>query len=80
MPTVLRTGPYRFFFYSNEDNEPPHIHVRASSAEAKFWITPVELAYNYGYRGHELRRVEGLVVENRKLFIEAWNEYFKREW
>src|SRR5690606_5154622 len=27
MPTVLRSGSYRFFFYSLENDEPPHIHV-----------------------------------------------------
>lgn len=78
MPTVLRIGPFRFFFYSNEDNEPPHIHVRGADGEAKFWLIPVELAYNYGYRGHELRRIEALVTENREILIEAWNEYSER--
>ncbi|MGZ5876149.1 MAG: DUF4160 domain-containing protein [Bradyrhizobium sp.] len=39
MPTVLRWGPYRAFFYSNEGGEPPHIHVRSGDAEAKFWLT-----------------------------------------
>ena len=27
MPTVLRIGPYRFYFYSLDPNEPPHIHI-----------------------------------------------------
>jgi hypothetical protein len=79
MPTVLRIGPYRFFFYSNEGNEPPHIHVRSSNGEAKFWLTSVELAYNYGYRGHELRQVKLLVAENRELLIEAWSVYADRK-
>jgi len=38
MPTVLRWGPYRAFFYSNEGGEPPHIHVRSGGFEAKFWL------------------------------------------
>jgi hypothetical protein len=46
MPTVLRIGRYRFFFFSNESNEPPHIHVKASGDEAKFWLEPVQLAAN----------------------------------
>lgn len=78
MPTVLRIGPYRFFFYSNENDEPPHIHVRGSDGEAKFWLDPVELAYNYGYRGNELRRIEALVSENHEVLVEAWNEHFER--
>ena len=38
MPTVLRWGPYRAFFYSNEGSEPPHVHVRSGDKEAKFWL------------------------------------------
>jgi Domain of unknown function (DUF4160) len=79
MPTVLRIGPYRFFFYSNEEGEPPHIHVKGAGCEAKFWLEPITLAYNYGYRGHELGRLERLVSENRGLFLEAWNEYADRK-
>jgi hypothetical protein len=47
MPTVLRVGPYRFFFYSNEGQEPPHIHVKAGGDEAKFRRDSIELAANY---------------------------------
>ena len=38
MPTVLRWGPYRAFFYSNERGEQPHVHVRSGDFEAKFWL------------------------------------------
>ena len=79
MPTVLRIGPYRFYFYSNEEGEPTHIHIKSADAEAKFWLEPVELAYNYGYRGHELRRIEGLVVANLTVLVKAWNEYASRK-
>src|SRR5262245_37627615 len=54
MPTILRSGPFRFFFFSNEGREPPHIHVRAGGDEAKFWLDPVALASNYGFNGREL--------------------------
>jgi hypothetical protein len=76
MPTVLRIGRYRFHFFSNEGNEPPHIHVKAGSDEAKFWLDPVELVANFGFNARELNEVEGLVRENRQKLLEAWNEYF----
>lgn len=79
MPTVLRVGRFRFFFYSNESQEPPHIHVRAAEDEAKFWLTPVQLAASFGFNGSELNEIEDLVVENATDFIEAWNEYFGQE-
>lgn len=78
MPTILRIGRFRFFFFSNEGSEPPHIHVKAGESIAKFWLNPVELAANYGFNGKTLRRLEGMVEEHRELFQEAWNEYFRK--
>lgn len=69
MPTVLRIGRFRFFFYSNENAEPPHIHVKAAENEAKFWLDPVDLAFSEGFRSHELKEIERLVDENRSRFI-----------
>jgi hypothetical protein len=72
MPTVLRHGPYRFYFYSHEPNEPPHIHVDRDNLSAKFWLSPVALARNFGFGAHELRTIESLVSQHAKLFLEAW--------
>ena len=74
MPTVLRVGRYRFFFYSNEDSEPPHIHVKAESDRAKFWLDPIGLASNYGFRAHELNEIKTIVQEHQMDLLEAWNE------
>lgn len=77
MPTVLRVGRFRFFFYSNEGEEPPHIHVQAGGDEAKLWLLPVEVAVNYGFVGRELKQLERLVEEHADELMEAWNEYFE---
>ena len=77
MPTILRIGPYRFFFYSNEQGEPPHIHIQRENALAKFWLNPVALASSVKFQSVELRELQRLVVDNRSVFVEAWNEYFK---
>lgn len=76
MPTVLRIGAYRFYFYSHEPNEPPHIHIDRDNLSAKFWLEPVALARNIGFRSKELRKLESLVRENQKKLTEAWNGYF----
>jgi hypothetical protein len=76
MPTVLRIGAYRFYFYSHEPNEPPHIHIDKDNLSAKFWLEPVALAKNIGFRAKELRKLESLVRENQTKLVEAWNEYF----
>ena len=76
MPTILRIGPYRFFFYSLENNEPAHIHIQRDQELATYWLKPVELSWNRGFRAHELTRLRGQVLEHEKLFMEAWDEHF----
>lgn len=76
MPTVMRVGRYRFFFYSNEGQEPLHIHVQAAEDEAKFWLDPVSLAANHGFRSRDLTEIEQLIEDHRDQLIEAWNDYF----
>ncbi len=78
MPTVLRIGAFKFYFYSHEPNEPPHIHIDRDRYSAKFWLDPVALAKNIGFSPQELRKLEKLVMENRTLILEAWYEYFGR--
>ncbi len=73
---MLRSGPYRFYFYSHEPNEPPHIHVDRDDLSAKFWIDPVQLAGNFGFRAHELREIQSIVAASQLRFLEAWNEFF----
>jgi hypothetical protein len=75
MPTVLRVGPYRFHFYSDERGEPPHIHVRSSDGECKFWLDPITLAKNRGLAPHKLREIERLVFEHQAYLREKYDEY-----
>jgi Domain of unknown function (DUF4160) len=79
MPTVLRHGPLRVYFFSHEPNEPPHVHVDHHDRSAKFWLDPLCLARNYGYTPRELLRVERLIRENRELLLEAWHGFFRRQ-
>jgi Domain of unknown function (DUF4160) len=76
MPNVLRAGPYRFYFYSHETNEPPHVHVDRDEFSAKFWLQSVDLARNFGFSPKELRRIRRLVVEHQEELLEAWNGHF----
>lgn len=76
MPTLARIGPFRFFFYSNEGVEPPHVHAQRERKIAKFWLEPVALASTGRFSASELRSIEHIVVENRERFLEAWHEFF----
>jgi len=77
VPTIRIIGAYRFFFYSNEGEEPPHIHVMREKSSAKFWLRPVRLVNASGFKGAELRNLEKIVTKNQTLFLEAWDAYFQ---
>ncbi|VVT09702.1 DUF4160 domain-containing protein [Erythrobacter sp. EC-HK427] len=76
MPTVLRIGPYRFYFYSHEPNEPPHIHLDRDEATAKVWLADVSLARSRGFRPKGINAILAIVSEHRASLKEAWHEYF----
>ena len=76
MPTVLRHGPYRLYFYSNEGDEPPHVHIDRDSSTAKFWLAPVRFASSNGFRAVELRQIENIVRANETAILQAWHDYF----
>lgn len=76
MPTIFRDGPYRFYFFSHEPNEPPHVHVDRGPQSLKVWLEPVAMARNRGFRGHEINAILALVELNRDRLLEAWHEYF----
>ena len=76
MPTILHEGPYRFFFYANDRNEPPHVHVEHEKKRAKFWLAPVQLERSSGFNRNEINRIRTLVEQNLETLLRGWNEYF----
>ena len=76
MPVIAREGPYRFYWYSHEPNEPPHIHVDRDGLSAKYWLQQATLVRNMGFPAHELRVIRQMVERHQGYFLEAWHEYF----
>ncbi len=76
MPTVLRKNGWRFFFYSLENGEPPHVHVRKGGAEAKVWLESLEFAYLRGYSARDRKFVLDTVKEHQTQLMQAWNDFF----
>ena len=77
MPTVLRVGRFRLYFFSNEGQEPPHIHIQAAADQAKFWLDPISLATNHGFAARELNEIERIIREHHHELLEAWHDYFR---
>jgi len=76
MPTILRVGPYSFIFFSSDQGEPTHIHVKRDQQLAKFWLHPVSLAKNRGFKQQELNSITKLVEEHKQTLLEGWYDYF----
>ena len=76
MPTILRTSGFRFFFYSNENSEPIHIHIEKGDATAKIWLEPIEIENNYGFNSKEIKQILQIIQDNQLKFIQSWYDYF----
>ena len=76
MPTVLRSGPYRVFFYAGDRHEPPHVHVERDRSKAKYWLEPVALASSSSFGRAELMDIYRLISENRVVLLQKWHDYF----
>jgi hypothetical protein len=76
MPTVLQVGPYGFIFFSSDRSEPPHIHVKRDRQLAKYWLDPIALEKNRGFKEHELNQIAKLVEEHQTVLLDAWHDYF----
>ena len=78
MPTILHSGPDRFFFfYAGDGSEPPHVHIERESKRAKFWLDPVRMQVSGGFSAIELNRIAAIVEANQDKLLGAWDDYFK---
>jgi hypothetical protein len=76
MPKVLEINGFIFFFYSQEGNEPPHIHIRKAGATAKFWLSPIELVENNGFSPSQIRFIRKAIRDNQSDLLNAWFSFF----
>jgi len=76
VPTVLVEGPYRFFWYSADRQESPHVHVERDRETAKFWFNPTGLERNNGFSKKELNRIEAIIQLHRVRWLERWYREF----
>ena len=77
MPTLLLQDGYRFFFYSNENNEPAHIHVKKGDGEGKIWLEPaLRIGWIHGFTNREENAILQIVNNFAEQFKTNWYEYF----
>ena len=79
MPTLLSKNGLRFSFYSNESNEPAHVHVTKGNGNGKIWLEPsVATAYLHNFTNSDVRSIEEIIAENAAAFKKKWDEYFSK--
>ncbi len=82
MPTILQILGWRLFFYSNENNEPPHIHAKKAEKECKFWLDrdvfDIEEAFSYGLSPRDKRDIRKIIFDHFEYILEQWDEFERR--
>jgi len=79
MPVILRRKGFAFFFVMFDLNEPVHVHVRNGRKEAKYWMQPLALAWNRGYRPHELNEIERIIDASYTMILTAWHKELNKQ-
>lgn len=78
MPKVLEINGYKFSFYSNENDEPAHIHINKDTSNAKYWLIPKLLEeYSYGFKLNERRKIKNILQKHYDTLINKWYEHFE---
>jgi hypothetical protein len=77
MPTVFYFNGYRFFFFSNENDEPMHIHIEKAEGSAKYWLDPLEEVYSYGLKAKQRKEIRAIIELKIIELTKAWYEHFK---
>ncbi len=82
MPTVLMILGWRIFFYSNEGNEPIHVHAQKAEMECKYWLISetfeIVEEYNFNMKPSDKREIRKIIFEHFDYIIQQWNLYFKK--
>ena len=82
MPTILMILGWRFFFYSNEGNEPIHIHAQKAEMECKFWLDvdnfEVKEDFSLNLNPQSKKEVKKIIYEHFDYIVSEWNRFFNK--
>lgn len=80
MPTILVIAGWRLFFYSNEKNEPIHIHAVKAGMECKYWIDvdnfEIDEAFVHDLTPQAKREIKQIIYTHFDYIVSQWNIYF----
>ncbi len=76
MPTAFSIRGFRFYFYSNEGEEPMHVHIEKGSGNGKVWLDPISIEYMNGFTTREVNQIMQIISVNFLILKNKWNEHF----
>lgn len=77
MPILLAEDGFEFRFFSNDRQEPPHVHVRGNGGHAKVWLAPnVKLGPAHGYTGRKCQEILRKTEAHRDEWLTRWYRHF----
>ncbi|MGQ9869772.1 DUF4160 domain-containing protein [Leptodesmis sp.] len=83
MPTVLYLRGWRLHFYSNEGNEPIHIHAQKGDSDCKYWLDvdayEIREAYAYNRSAWDTREVRKIILQHFDEIVEAREKAFEEQ-
>ena len=79
MPTIFVKKGFRYHFYSNEGDEPAHVHVTGNGGEMKVWLKPIYVENVYRVSPKDQRVILTNIKENIAILLEKWNEFASRK-
>jgi hypothetical protein len=82
MPTILLIFGWRIFFYSNEGNEPIHVHASKGDMECKFWLDidtfEIGEAFSFNLNPASRREIRKIIFEHFDYIVSEWHTHFKK--
>ena len=79
MPTLLFVDGFRFFIYSNENDEPIHVHVEKGDGTGKIWLEPqIIVAYFYNFNSKQQKKILEIIRKNSRILKDKWDEHFAK--
>lgn len=84
MPSIFEIIGYKIYFWSNENNEPIHIHISKGNPVAnstKVWLTQsggcIIANNNSKIPQNDLNKLLPIISKHYFLIVAKWKEYYK---
>lgn len=79
MPLIDFPGPLTVSFFSQDCEEPIHVHVKVGDGSCKVWIDTWKAVQKKGLKPHQVNKIIRILKKNEALIRGEWNEHCCKE-